>query len=458
MGMSDIAIIGGGAAGAAVFGAWLRHDSVGTVHWVTGVPPSIGRGVAYGTQDLRHLLNVRASHMGLYLDEDESFAQYSARRAGLRETDFAPRWLFGDFIMTQVRSRMAEASAKRRPRTLHASEAVSVTPRGEGYEVQLANGTALHVRAVVLALGILPPRPFSAVSARALASGAYVPDPWRLPQYVSPAPRRMVVIGTGLTAIDTLLSASARWPDTEFTAVSRHGLLSSVQPLLPLPAFAQQAQVNAALLACRGSLAMFRIIRQTLRDHPDLDWRSLIDGMRPINSLLWQGLTEAGRRQFLRHLRWLWDASRHRAPPPSAEAIQQLRDSGRLRLMAARVVGVDGDGPLDITLRTRPGGERIAMQADMVVQATGLNLAVALSDQPLLAQLLRDGLATADPLQLGLSARPDGRLINARGDAQPGLYAIGPMLCGSLWECIAMPEIRVAAHTLAATLSGSRAS
>jgi uncharacterized NAD(P)/FAD-binding protein YdhS len=36
---------------------------------------------------------------------------------------------------------------------------------------------------------------------------------------------------------------------------------------------------------------------------------------------------------------------------------------------------------------------------------------------------------------------------------QRGLYAIGPLLRGSLWECTAMPEIRSAADALAAQLS-----
>lgn len=451
--MSDIAIIGGGAAGAAVFGSLLRRGAAGTVHWVTGETPVPGRGVAYGTRDERHLLNVRASHMGLYVDEDEGFAHFCARqRPGFPETDFASRWLFGDFIESQLTSRMAEAAAKGQPYVLHGLEAVSVAPHGGGYEVKLANGDALRVGAVVLALGILPPLPFSGTTARALASGAYVVDPWNLPQYPSRPPHRVIVIGTGLTAVDTLLSASAWWPDAEFIAVSRHGLWSSVHAQAPTTVFASQAEVNAALLSCRSPLAMLRVIRRTLRDHPGLDWRSLIDGMRPHNPTLWQGMSEAGRRRFLRHLRWLWDVSRHRAPPRSAAAIQRLLDSGRLTLRAARVVGIDGDGPLDVMMRTRASGEPTVLQADMVVQATGLNLSVALSDRPLIMQLLRDGLVKADPLQLGLSAEPDGRLIDAQGHARPGLYAIGPMLCGNLWECIAMPEIRSMANELAYAL------
>jgi len=93
----------------------------------------------------------------------------------------------------------------------------------------------------------------------------------------------------------------------------------------------------------------------------------------------------------------------------------------------------------------------------VVVQATGLDTAVAYAKSSLLSGLLTDGLATADPLKLGLHAAHDGRLINAHGNAQPGLYAIGSLLRGSLWECTAMPEIRATADALAQALTTSAA-
>jgi uncharacterized NAD(P)/FAD-binding protein YdhS len=77
---------------------------------------------------------------------------------------------------------------------------------------------------------------------------------------------------------------------------------------------------------------------------------------------------------------------------------------------------------------------------------------VAYGAHELLAQLLRDGLAVADPLQLGVSAAADGQLLDADGVPRPGLYAIGSLLRGNLWECTAMPEIRAAAHRLATQL------
>ena len=453
--MTHIAVIGGGAAGAAVFGALLcKHDDT-VVHWITG-RSTAGRGVAYATDDDHHLLNVRASGMGLYADQDEDFVQHALRDyANIRGTDFLPRRLFGDFIEAQVRKRISAAEQRGRRFAVHNVEARRVDPRVDGYDISLANGTSLHVDAVVLAVGALSPRPLRTVSANALASGAYELDPWSLSQRVR-APRRLIVIGTGLTAVDTLLSASTRWPDAELVAVSRHGQLPFVHPVLPAQPFPLQASLNASLLDCNGTAPMLRKIRSALRDAPDIDWRSLIDGMRPINATLWQRLTHAKRRQFLHHARWIWEASRHRVAPRSAETIQQLRDEGRLQVNAARVLGVDGHGPLDVTVRTRSNQVLTTLQADLVVQATGLDTAVAFTEHTLLSQLIDDGLAVADPLQLGLSACPDGRLLNARGDVQTGLYAIGSLLRGNLWECTAMPEIRAAAHALASTLIADR--
>lgn len=454
--MADIAIIGGGAAGASIFGALLRHGGNGTLHWVTG-PSAIGRGVAYATDDERHLLNVRAAGMGLFVDHELDFVAHAARqRTDVRGTDFLPRRLFGDFIEAQIQARIETARRQGQDFALHHEEARRIDPCDGGYRVHLGNGEALRVDAVVLAVGALSPRPLRTVSADALSSGAYELNPWRLAQR-SCTPRRLLVIGTGLTAVDTLLSAAMRWPDAELVAVSRHGLLPFVHPPLPLTAYPLQTELNAELLACDGVLPMLRKVRTALRAAPDIDWRSLIDGMRPINARLWQGLSLPQRRQFLRHLRWVWEAARHRTAPRSAETIQQLRDEGRLQIHAARVLHVDGRGPLNVTVRSRANQVETTLQADLVVQATGLDTAVAFSEHALLTQLLQDGLAIADPLRLGLAATPDGRLLDAHGDTRPGLYAIGSMLRGNLWECTAMPEIRAAAHALAPILAAARA-
>ena len=453
--MSDIAIIGGGAAGAAVFGELLNGNDDACIHWITGraVP---GRGVAYATTHERHLLNVRAAGMGVFADHAEGFVQHVARlRPVVRGADFLPRGLFGDFIEAQIRARIDAALQRGRNFVIHDRHAIGVQARdGGGYTVQLSANASIEAGSVVLAVGALKPRPLSTVHADALASDAFVTDPWSL-QARNPAPRRVLVIGTGLTAVDSLLSVSDLWPHAELIAVSRHAQMPFAHPSLPRDPYPHQLELNEALLVCNGVAPMLRRIREALRDEPGVDWRSVVDGMRSINALLWQGLDVRQRRQFMRHVRWIWEASRHRTAPASHEAIEQLRESGRLQIHAARVLGVRGAGPLEITLRSRANQLVQRIEADLVIQATGLDTAVAYADDPLLSSLLGDGLAVPDALQLGLSASADGELLGATGSVQPKLYAIGSLLRGNFWECTAMPEIRAAAHMLARRITQS---
>jgi uncharacterized NAD(P)/FAD-binding protein YdhS len=451
--MADVAVIGGGAAGAAAFGELLAQFDGGTVHWIVG-QHAPGRGVAYATSDDRHLLNVRAAAMGVFQEHGEDFIQHASRQLGqVKGTDFLPRRMFGDFIQAQVGARIDAARRAGRSFRIHPGSAREIVSRGsDGHAVRVGADRWIEVSDVVLAVGALAQRPLRTVSTTALTGGAYELDPWRLDRHPQP-PRRVMVIGTGLTAVDTLLSAAVRWPHAELVAVSRHGLLPFTHSILPLAAYAQQEALNGDLLACDGPAAMFRRVRRAIEQADDTEWRSIIDGMRPINAQLWQGLTHARRRQFLRHARWVWEAARHRMAPATGEAIYQLQEEGRLQVFAARVLDVDGASPLQVTLRERSTQLVSTLEADLVIQATGLDTAVAYGAHELLSQLLRDGLAVADALQLGLLAQPDGQLTDAHGQPLPGLHAMGSLLRGNLWECTAMPEIRVAAHRLAVRLA-----
>jgi len=213
-----------------------------------------------------------------------------------------------------------------------------------------------------------------------------------------------------------------------------------------------QDDLNEGLLDSDGVLAMTRLVREAIALHAG-DWRGIVDGMRPINAKLWQKLTTRQRWQFLRHVRWVWEASRHRVAPASAQAIEQLRDERRLQVHAARVLRVEGASSLRVTIRGRVSQLVSTLESDLVIQATGLDTALAYTKHELLSGLLHDGLAVADPLQLGVAAQSDGQLINGTGQPQRGLFAIGSLLRGSLWECNAMPEIRKAAHHVATGLN-----
>ena len=72
-----VAIIGGGAASAALLGELLARQTPQTLHldWYTG-GGTPARGVAYSTTSDRHLLNVRAASMGMFAGKPQGFLDF----------------------------------------------------------------------------------------------------------------------------------------------------------------------------------------------------------------------------------------------------------------------------------------------------------------------------------------------------------------------------------------------
>src|SRR5690606_24623356 len=93
--MVDVVVVGGGAAGAAVFGELIGRADAGCVHWVAG-HGAPGRGVAYSTREDHHLLNVRAAGMGLFDGPCSVFAAHPTA-GGAEPHQFVPRSRYGDY-------------------------------------------------------------------------------------------------------------------------------------------------------------------------------------------------------------------------------------------------------------------------------------------------------------------------------------------------------------------------
>lgn len=448
--MPRIAVVGGGAAGAAVTGECVRRGAAGLeLVWITG-GNAPGRGVAYATDDGLHLLNVRAANMGLFADSIDGLVHYlESRRLPYRPGDFVPRALFGDYVEDTLSQLFADRHSGVSV-DVRDGEAVAVVADGAGYTVHVSDGTSVRVDGVVLAVGALPPVPIAEVHEEAIASGRYLPDPWRLRE-VQEAPRQVVVLGSGLTAVDVILSVAARWPETAILALSRHGRLPAAHAERPAAPVEHQTQLLESLRDEPSIRQRLRLLREAIGEHPG-DWRAIVDGLRPASVELWRSLDLAGRRRFLRHARWAWEAARHRMPPQTAAAIGKLRSGGRLEIVAGRVRRIDGSDPLTLTWRRREDGAIRTSAADLAIQATGLQTAVRRTPHRLLRQMLAAGLVRVDPQGLGVEADVNGRVLRSDGAFAPGLRVIGTLLRGALWECTALPEIRMLAARFAREL------
>ena len=452
-----VAIIGGGAAAAALLGELLERPLPQPLHldWYTG-GHAPGRGVAYETRSERHLLNVRAASMGMFAGKPSGFLEYMQQRDPLvSSTDFLPRRRYSDYLESELARTLQQGKANGHAVQILPLTVEALVPQSNQVTV-IHGGDSRPVDAAVLAVGALPAQPLPGVSAAALASRRYVVDPWNLLNHieqVEQVPGKVVLIGLGLTAVDVLLELSARWPRARFVAVSRHGLLPEVhQESAPAPAD-DGATLAEAMRDAPETRRWLRLVREAIGTSKD--WRTVIDGLRPHTTTLWRELPAPQRARFLRHASSAWQAARHRMPPQVHEAIASLEKSGRLQRRRGRLHSLEvvGDA-LQLTLRHR--GALDTLDADLVIQTVGLDTDIEHTGHALLRQLLVNQHVLADPHGLGLRAAKDGRLQHADGH-WPHLFAIGSLMRGTLWECTAMPEIRQHACQLANQLLGEPA-
>jgi uncharacterized NAD(P)/FAD-binding protein YdhS len=70
----------------------------------------------------------------------------------------------------------------------------------------------------------------------------------------------------------------------------------------------------------------------------------------------------------------------------------------------------------------------------------------------LLQNLLHRGLITADATDMGISIADDHTVLTGGGDRSAWLLAMGPLIRGTYWETVAVPELRGQARRVAETV------
>lgn len=177
------------------------------------------------------------------------------------------------------------------------------------------------------------------------------------------------------------------------------------------------------------------------------DWHGVVDGLRPQAQALWVRLAPDERRRFLRLVARYWEVHRHRIPPATATRIADLRASGRLRVLRGSLVQAATVAPDRLRLGVEVEGVARELDVGWLVNATGPGSRTV--DDPLLSGLVADGTARPDAVRLGLDVDPRGTLLDADGHPNARIFALGPLLRGSLYETTAVPEIRAQAAALA---------
>jgi uncharacterized NAD(P)/FAD-binding protein YdhS len=456
--LRTIAIIGGGFSGTVLAANLLRRPPAQPCRIVlVERREQPGRGVAYQVTAHRPLLNVPAGRMSADAHDPLQFVRFAQRRdPSLHAQQFLPRELYGEYLQQLLRDAAQAAPAavsfecvRDQANALHRID-------GNGpYLIGLSGRGRLLADDVVLACG--DPPPLDMPWAPGIAQHpCYVSDPHQHSALGADC-KRMLLIGTALTMADVAVAAAATNPCAELHALSRHGLLPAAQGATASHGSDAAADFRASLVD--GQISARRLVRAVRALARDLqqrggDWLDAVNAARGAAPELWQRMSDAERRRFLRHLRVYWDVHRHRMPPAIGTQLTRLQQSGRLQIHAGQVRAIEDAGGL-LRVRWRPRGASTLREltVDRVIDCSGSTGRLARTRDPLLRDLMATGLAVPDPLGLGWVTAAHGALIDRDGRVARHLYYLGPMLRAAHWEATAVGELRVHAQQLATALA-----
>ena len=459
--MKTIAIIGGGFSGTATAINLARLSSVPLHISIINKSKLPCRGIAYSTRNSSHLLNVVARNMSALADQPNHFVEWLATRseyldepmATLREK-FVPRKLYGDYLQSlfQWYSRIL-ADEKGMKLEFVQDEARDVFMDGAQANVVLAGGTTLKVDKVILAVGNQSPSAFRLPGLKTDGT-KYIGNPWLGWEEKLPSnDQDVLLIGTGLTMVDTFLSLQDLAWKGKIYAVSRNGLL----PLSHFKGFEYPDLFEGDMtsISLRKAVAVFKQHYRNTKAR-QLNPAILVDKLRPFTQRIWQGFSLAEKQQFNRRFRTRWNVTRHRIAPEIHQQLCAAIKDGRLEIIKARLTACEErDDKLAVSLESN--GVKRVIRAGSVVNCTGPQENYLPAESGLFHQLLKHGLVQADEMNMGLKVAPNFSVTDKDGNSSKILFAMGALLKGTLWESTAVPELRSQAFRLAEMMAGELA-
>jgi uncharacterized NAD(P)/FAD-binding protein YdhS len=429
-----VCVVGGGFTGAAASIACLARIDRPFRLVVVEPSASLGRGVAYGAHHPLHLLNVRTRDLSVRAGQPGDFLNWAFRQldqgenhAGLHDGlahTFLPRQLFGEY----VRERFFEAVEGRGDVELKIVNAVATSCAKEGNRFTLRFDRAEKLQADVVLLATAYGLPSST------PTGALAPFDALPPERINRA-GNMVIIGSGLTMVDVLLGARRDGFQGKVTVISKRGQLPrphASKGVVPRESGLSRSKrlsslTTAVAIACAAAEA-----HRT-------PWQAVINSVRSSLQDIWQGLPVEEQARFLRHVRPLWDAHRHRLPLEVHGRLQAEFNEGRAVVLRGQVTKAERDGEgFRLVLRRRGSKETETLAADLAFDCTGHRPDLS---SPLIQSLVAQGAAREDAHRLGLAVETNGQVLSKSGPPTRGLFALGPLCQGSLWEITAVPEI-----------------
>lgn len=468
--MKRLLIVGIGPTGTTflyqLIGTLAVHDFRCPLELVIIDRSIAGPGLAFGTLDPLHILNVPATEMSVdpvsrshFLDwcrANPEAWQHIFPGLNLEAVRVPPRRLFGIYLTDVLRSTCESARAQGIKVTQLRDEAVSILPAETGFSVAFSSGSKQAFDFVVLAVG----HQLADVYQQFTTIPGYFRSPYDLSEFcLDNAP--VTILGSRLSAIDAALTLVSKGYAGSIYMVSRSGWLPRVagrsEPYtlryltsalirriprggMSLDEFMDlfKAEIEFAeghplrwdsILAQKpSSLKPFRREVERTRAGERRPWESVLLALYEDAPDLWQALSGEARREIRAKFYSVLMTHLGTIPLVTAERILALLECGRLSVHGGLAdVSYDfASSTYQVTLGPNAG----SIRCRTLINGTGPGYDMTKSPNTLIVDLLESGIASAHSCG-GLRVDVDSlQLIRRDGQIMAGLFGLGDITHG----------------------------
>ncbi|MEV0173190.1 FAD/NAD(P)-binding protein [Streptomyces sp. NPDC050803] len=468
----DIAIVGGGSAAVGLLDALAALEGESGTITVFEPSPHLWRGRPYGPDLDAVLVNSPPALMSIRHGDFGHYAAWLGERGAdhvdeLLGQPLVPRALYGEYLAHTAEKAVAALNEQGWLVHIVAARVTEVARRGTRLVLHTHDTEEYEATHLALCVGGGTPPDLYGLA----GNPGFTADPYPMADALDhvPAGGDVAIIGSGLTAVDVVVSLAARGHRGRIALLSRSGVLPHVwqRPDGRRPRHVTAERV-AALHKARGEVTLDDLIGllraeladagedfddlaadlldpaaedpvQRLRrqmaavDDPRIGRRVVQQTAHSVGPYAWRLLPESDRARLRRHLRTAVSVASPMVPV-NASVLMRLLDAGRLAVLA----GVRAIEPANGRFRVRhDDGERTA---EIVVNAVNPPpQAVPAAARQLVQSLVGTGLATL---------HPSGGLI----PADPRVHVVGDMTGGGSFITSSIPGIAAQAAGTAQAL------
>jgi uncharacterized NAD(P)/FAD-binding protein YdhS len=417
-----IAIIGGGFSGLAVAYNLLQLNQKIIID-VFDEENFQNNGKAYQTTDINHILNVPADKMGLPFDDEDHFYNWLSNFIIIDKNSFVSRRFYRLYLQEIIAKLQKEQAIN-----FINNQICNVQFIDEKYFLYSKDNLVGQYDFVVVACGLgCKKLPIN------FESDKIVNDIWNFFNQFTASNKYLIkyktilIVGTGLTMIDAVLSFKNSGFKGKIIACSGSGKL-------PLPHLPTKSEEHNTLKTVDAKLPLSQILFNLKKAGKNAqNWQSVIQGLRNITSEIWQEFSLYKKRQFIRHLMGFWNIHRHRVAKNNNDQIIKMIQDGELEIVKGRLRKIEKNNQQIIATLNN---DKIIV-ADLVLNAMGFDFSG--KENALLNNLLQANIISYHPTKLGFQVLEN----------HSNFYLCGSLLAGEFLEITAVPELRVMAYKIA---------